>query len=87
MLMLMFRVGVSKRSHAYLPTLTLTLTLITYLLTNRLNNKYIFRPRSVLVCMCVLVCARTDTYTHRAVIQTLLHAIFNSRFAPFGVVT
>ena len=27
------------------------------------------------------------TLTHRAVIQTLLHAIFNSRFAPFGVVT
>ena len=27
------------------------------------------------------------TILPRAVIQTLLHAIFNSRFAPFGVVT
>ena len=40
--------GVSVKRMRILFTLTpSTLTLITNLLTNRLNNKYIFRPRSV----------------------------------------
>ena len=49
------------------------LTLITNLLTNRLNNKYIFRPRSVVsVSVCVVARAcNTITLTYTTITSFL----------------